>query len=131
MNSHTITCSINCPPSVVYRFASNPENLPKWVQSFCFSVKSDCDGWQMETSTGWVGICFVPYNEFGILDHIVQLPDGKSILNPMRVVANGDGCEVMFTLFQLPEMDDEQFARDAEMVKADLKTLKAVMESKI
>ena len=85
----------------------------------------------METSTGWVGICFVPYNEFGILDHIVQLPDGKSILNPMRVVANGDGCEVMFTLFQLPEMDDEQFARDAEMVKADLKTLKAVMELKI
>ena len=59
------------------------------------------------------------------------MPDGKSILNPMRVVANGDGCEVMFTLFQLPEMDDEQFARDAEMVKADLKTLKAVMESKI
>ena len=131
MNSHTITCSINCPPIDVYRFASNPENLPRWVKSFCLSVEDDGNGWQMETPTGWVGIRFVPANEFGILDHIVQLPDGQSLLNPMRVVPNGEGCEIMFTLFQLPEMDDEQFARDAEMVMADLKTLKAVMETKI
>jgi hypothetical protein len=38
----------------------------------------------------------------------------------MRVVPNGEGCEIMFTLLQLPEMDNEQFARDAEMVMADL-----------
>ena len=84
----------------------------------------------METPTGWVGICFVPANEFRVLDHVVTLPDGQSILNPMRAVANGDGCELMFTLFQLPEMDDEQFVKDAEMVEADLRTLKAVMESR-
>jgi len=84
----------------------------------------------METPTGWVGIRFVPANEFGVLDHSVQLPDGQSVLNPMRVVANGDGSEIMFTLFQLPGMDDHQFARDAEMVQADLQSLKAVMESK-
>ena len=101
------------------------------MKSFCLSVEDDGNGWQMETPTGWVGIRFVPANEFGILDHIVQLPDGQSLLNPMRVVPNGEGCEIMFTLFQLPEMDDEQFARDAEMVMADLKTLKAVMETKI
>ncbi|HRA88003.1 MAG TPA: hypothetical protein PK992_08035 [Planctomycetaceae bacterium] len=84
----------------------------------------------METSTGWVGIRFVPANEFGVLDHVVTLSDGKSILNQMRVVANGDGCEIMFTLFQLPDMDDQQFVKDAEMVEADLQTLKAVLESK-
>ncbi len=44
----------------------------------------------------------------------------------MRVVANGDGSEIMFTLFQLPGMDDNQFARDAEMAQADLQSLKAV-----
>jgi len=130
MKSRTITCSINRSSSEVYKFASNPENLPLWVQSFCLSVKEFGDEWQMETSTGWVGIRFVPANEFGVLDHVVTLSDGKSILNQMRVVANGDGCEIMFTLFQLPEMDDEQFVKDAEMVEADLRTLKAVMESR-
>jgi len=46
----------------------------------------------------------------------------------MRVVANGEGSEVMFTLFQLPGMSGEQFIQDASMVEADLLTLKTVLE---
>jgi hypothetical protein len=130
MNSRTITCSIQRPLSNVYEFASNPENLPRWVRSFCLSVRKSGDEWQMETPTGWVGIRFVPANEFGVLDHVVTLPDGQSILNPMRVVANGEGSEVMFTLFQLPGMSDEQFAKDAEMVEADLGSLKTILEGR-
>lgn len=128
MNSRTITCSINQPPSRVYKFASNPESLPYWVRSFCLSVRRSGDEWEMETPSGWVGIRFVPANEFGVLDHVVTLPDGQSILNPMRVVANGEGSEIMFTLFQLPGMSDEQFAKDAQMVEGDLRSLKAVLE---
>jgi hypothetical protein len=130
MNSRTITCSIQRPLSNVYEFASNPENLPRWVRSFCLSVRKSGDEWQMETPTGWVGIRFVPANEFGVLDHVVTLPDGQSILNPMRVVANGEGSEVMFTLFQLPGMSDEQFVKDAEMVEADLGSLKTILEGR-
>lgn len=128
MNSHTITCSINKAPALVCEFASNPENLPQWIKSFCLSVRKSGDKWQMETPTGWVGIRFVPANEFGVLDHVVTLPDGQSILNPMRVVANGSVSEIIFTLFQLPGMSDEQFVKDAGMVEADLRTLKAVLE---
>lgn len=128
MNSRTISCSINCPPSEVLRFVSNPENLPQWVRSFCLSVKKSGDQWQMETPTGWIGIRFVPANEFGVLDHVVTLPDGQAVLNPMRVVANGEGSEIMFTLFQRPGMSGEQLAQDARMVEADLRTLKAVLE---
>ncbi len=128
MKSRTITCSINKPPATIYEFASNPENLPKWVRSFCLSVRKTGDEWQMETPTGWVGIRFVAVNDYGVLDHVVTLPDGQSILNPMRVVANGEGSEVMFTVFQIPGMSDEQFAKDAGMVEADLRSLKAVLE---
>lgn len=128
MNSRTITCLINKPPSVVYEFASNPENLPLWIKSFCLSVRKSGDERQMETPTGWVGIRFVPTNEFGVLDHVVTLPDGQSMLNPMRVVANGSGSEIIFTLFQLPSMSDEQFVQDAGMVEADLRTLKVLLE---
>ena len=128
MKSRTITCSIDRPPAAVCDFASNPVNLPKWVRSFCLSVRKSGNEWQMETPTGWVGIRFVPVNELGVLDHVVTLPDGQSILNPMRVVANREGSEVIFTLFQLPGMSDEQFEKDAGMVEADLRSLKAVLE---
>lgn len=128
MNARTITCPIDRPPAEVCEFISNPQNLPSWVRSFCLSVRRCGDDWQMETPAGWVGIRFVPPNDFGVLDHVVTLPDGESILNPMRVVADGERSAVMFTLFQRPGMSDEQFARDAEMVQADLRSLRAVLE---
>src|SRR5690606_10609488 len=89
MKSRTITCSIDQPLAAVYEFASNPENLPHWVRWFCLSVRKSGDEWQMETPTGWVGIQFVSDNEFGVLDHVVTLPGGQSILNTLRIVANG------------------------------------------
>jgi hypothetical protein len=33
------------------------------------------------------------------LDHDVTLPSGETLSNPMRVVPNGTGSEVVFTLF--------------------------------
>ena len=66
-----------------------------------------------------------------VLDHVVTLPEGQLVLNPMRVVCNGEGSEVMFTLFQLGGMSDGQFAKDAKMVEADLQTLKAVLEATV
>lgn len=129
LNSRTITCSIARPPRAVYEFAVQPERLPWWTTSFCRSVRRLGEEWQLETPTGWIGIRFVPLNEFGVLDHVVTLPDGQAILNPMRVVANGGGSEVLFTLFQQPGMSDEQFDRDAGMVAADLQMLKRVLEA--
>ena len=47
----------------------------------------------------------------------------------MRIVANGTGCEVTFTLFRQPGMSAEQFAADAEWVSRDLAALKALLEA--
>jgi hypothetical protein len=48
--------------------------------------------------------------------------------SPMGKVANGDGSEVIFSLFQRPEMSDEAFAADAAAVTRDLTTLKQLLE---
>jgi hypothetical protein len=50
------------------------------------------------------------------------------VYNALRVVPNGDGCEVMFTLVRLPGMTDEQFTADADHVAKDLRALKMLME---
>jgi len=46
----------------------------------------------------------------------------------MRVVPNGSGSEVIFTLFQLAGMSDEKCAEDIRWVEQDLKTLKRILE---
>lgn len=125
----SLSVSIDCSADRVYAFVSNPENLPRWITSFVRSVTKTGNRWVAETTDGPMGFQFVPANEFGVLDHLVTLASGVQILNPMRVVPNGTGSEVIFTLFQLPEMSDQQFAEDAGMVERDLRTLKSVLEN--
>jgi hypothetical protein len=43
------------------------------------------------------------------------------------VVPNGSGSEVLFPLFQMPDITDEMFVEDAGMVERDLQTLKNVL----
>jgi hypothetical protein len=65
-----------------------------------------------------------------VLDHRVTLPSGEAFYNPMRVVPDGNGCEVVFTLRRQVGMSDDDFERDAAAVRADLATLKHVLESR-
>jgi hypothetical protein len=78
---------------------------------------------------GTIRVRFADPNPFGVLDHRVTLPGGESTLNPMRVVANGDGSELTFTLFRPPGVTDQAFAADAAQVEADLRRLKTLLES--
>ena len=128
MQSKTVTVSVAAPPAAVYAFASNPENLPRWL-AFCRSVARHDNEWVMQTDEGPIALRFVAANPFGVLDHVVTLPSGLEIYNPMRVVANGDGSEVMFTLFHSANMSAAQFADDARLVENDLLTLKRILEA--
>ena len=46
----------------------------------------------------------------------------------MRVIPNNSGSEVIFTLFQLPDISDEKISEDAGLVESDLMSLKNVLE---
>ncbi|HKO17017.1 MAG TPA: hypothetical protein VJU87_12320 [Gemmatimonadaceae bacterium] len=127
----TVSVSIERPPERVYQFASDGRNLPLWITSFIRAVHATGDGWAAETPAGSLPIRFVAPNTLGVLDHYVGPGAGlpEVVLNPMRVVANGSGSEVLFTLFQMPGMSAEQYAADLEMVRSDLATLKRVLET--
>lgn len=128
LRSKTLSVSIECPPRRVYEFVSNPENLPKWATAFCRSVRKSESGWIVETPDDPMRIKFVEQNDFGVLDHHVTVKPDIEILNPMRVIPNGYGSEVIFTLFQLPDMSNEKFAEDAGLVERDLRALKKALE---
>jgi hypothetical protein len=72
---------------------------------------------------------FSERDEFGILDHWVSLKPGMQVYITMRVIPNGIGSELIFTLLSLPDMSDEQFSADAEWVMRDLTSLKNMLEA--
>ena len=129
MATRTVSVSISASPERVYEFALDPANLPKWAPGFFKSI-AKCDGrWVAQTTMGEVAFSFAQRNSFGVLDHGVTLPSGESFFNPMRVVANGQGSEVLFTLFRQPPMTEAEFDQDAKVVLGDLEKLKAVIEA--
>ena len=126
--ARTLTVTIDAPPERVYAFASDGANLPRWAAGLATSVEREGDAWRVASPAGPVTVRFAPNNPFGVLDHVVRLASGEEVGVPMRVVPNGGGSEVLFTLFRTPTMDDARFAADARLVEADLRALKAVLE---
>lgn len=113
--SRHIAVWIDASPDAVYAFASDPAQLPRWAAGLADPALGDAD------------VAFAPANEFGVLDHVVTLPTGESVYNPMRVVPAGGGeaaCEVVFSLRRQPGMSDETFEADAATVTADLERLR-------
>ena len=129
VESRTLGVSINRHPDEVYAFVLNPENLPQWAPAFCKSARRAGADWIVETPDGQVKIRFVGTNAFRVADHYVMPTPGVEIYVPVRVLPNGsDGSEVILTLFRQPNMADEQFRRDIDMVTRDLDVLKKVLE---
>lgn len=130
-SSRHISVVIERPASEVYDFAGDPLNLPRWAAGLADSeVTRVGDSWVTESPMGPVAFTFAPPNDFGVLDHDVTLPSGQVVHNPLRVIADGSHCEVVFTLRQRPGMTDEAFERDADAVARDLAALKSVVEAR-
>ncbi len=124
---------IDRPAEVVYEYAADPAHLPEWAPGLGTSVELVDGQWFVQTSDGRVGFAFVPGNAYGVLDHHVTLPTGQVIYSPMRVIPDGNGggsSEVIFSLRRMPGMTDEEFARDAAAVAADLARLKRIAEGR-
>ncbi|MGO1560878.1 hypothetical protein CZ771_03030 [Actinomycetales bacterium JB111] len=128
MSSRHISRVIAAPAERVYAFAAEPDNLPAWAAGLASAeVTRRGEDLVVASPMGEVTVRFVPRNDLGVLDHVVTLPTGEAVLNPLRVVAHPDGCEVIFTVRRLA-MTEEQFDADCAAVAADLDRLRGLVE---
>lgn len=128
MDGRHVSCVISAPAQIVYAYASDPGNLPKWASGLARSeVTREGDALLVDSPMGRVTVTFVPPNDYGVIDHDVRLPAGDVVNNPVRVVEHPDGAEIIFTVRQL-DLDAEEFDRDCATVAADLHTLKDLIE---
>jgi uncharacterized protein YndB with AHSA1/START domain len=123
-----LSTQIARPAGQVYAFLADPANLPQWAAGLSGSIEQRDGRWFADSPMGDVEVRFVEQNPYGVLDHDVTLPDGTTVTNPMRVIADDDGCEVVFTVRRAPGATDAELQADAAAVRADFATLKHLLE---
>ena len=129
--SKILSITITRPFEDVYAFLADLKNFPDWASGLGkLRRRMGANEWLADTLSGVEArIRLVPKNDYGIVDHYVTPEDAEEIYIPMRVVRNGDGADVVFTLFKQEEMSDEQFANDEKHVQKDLNSLKKLLEA--
>jgi hypothetical protein len=128
LETRYVATSIHRPAEDVYRFASEPRNLPAWAKGLAGGIERVGEEWLAESPLGRVKIRFAPANGFGVLDHDVTLESGTTFHNPMRVMPNGSGSEVVFVVFRRAGVSAAEFEGDARAVARDLEALKTLLE---
>jgi hypothetical protein len=112
----------------VYGYVAEPANLAHWAAGLGNSVTETDGQWFVDTPAGRVGFAFAPRNDLGVLDHYLTFGSGEVLYVPMRVIADGGGSEVVFTVRRGAGMTDEQFKADGDAVAADLARIKRILE---
>jgi len=128
--SRILSITIDRPLEQVYDYIYELKHFPDWATSFCLSIQVAGDEGRMETPEGPAVIRFVERNRWGVLDHWVSVPNGPENYISLRVIPNGAGSELVFTLLQLPGVTDEVFSDDARRVGQDLHSLKMILEAR-
>ncbi len=123
--ARTVSISIDRPWQDLYEAIWRPTCFPTWASGLSgSSLEQEGDAWKAEGPDGPVKIRFTSHNSFGVMDHHVETGNGSEIYVPLRVIANGDGAEVLLTLFRQPEISDAKFLADIEWVQRDLLSLR-------
>jgi len=124
-----LSVSIDRPTAVVHEFLAVPKNFERWAGGLGSRIEYEDGNWVAHGPLGPLTVEFMPGNAFGIFDHRVIPPNAASIDVPLRVLTNGEGSEVVLTMFHYPDMTDEELAEGMDAVVRDLATLKTLLES--
>jgi hypothetical protein len=123
-----VSVSINRSWNDVYDFVSNGDNFGQWASGLGQTFRRAGDEWLAWGPLGTVKVRIVKRNEFGVADHDVVLENGITVHNPIRVIPNGTGSTVTFTLLRMAGVSEQKFNDDATAVEKDLLSLKAILE---
>ena len=129
VESRTLSVRIDKSFARVYEFLVDPGNWNQWAFGLGKSLRKSVGGWIADSDGGTVKVRFTARNAHGVLDHTVIRSSGAQVYVPMRLITNGSGCELLFTLFREPGITDERYQSDAHFVQTDLDRLKELLEA--
>ncbi|MFV2062098.1 MAG: hypothetical protein ACC726_01130 [Chloroflexota bacterium] len=133
MTTETVAITIDAPLRQVATDLADPARHPDWATEF-FSgpARKTDEDWvvpvprmggdarlkiEADVATGRIDMFLAP----------LGAPFGPPL--PVRVVPNGDGCDVLFTLARFPGQDDETWDSGLASMRRELEQLRALYEN--
>jgi hypothetical protein len=121
-HSETRTIAIGTPPADVHAFISNPDNFPRWAPGFASAVRRDGEQWIVTSAQGDAAIVMAADRDAGTVDVLRAHDRTRGAF--LRVLPNGTGSEILFTLFFAPERPVEAVAAQMRVVEDELDTIR-------
>src|SRR4051812_48253361 len=100
MRTKTLSITISRPWKDVFDFLADAENLPRWNRGYCRQLKKQAGKWCMDSPLGEVQVQLITDHFSGVLDQQIIPSTGPAFRVPLRVLENGEGSEVVMTVFR-------------------------------
>ena len=113
-SQHHIHRSVGCRGLRVRRESGH---LLNWAAGLSGAIEQRGGRWFAESPMGEVEVTIVPENPLLRPRPRVKLADGTTFNNPMRVIADGTGCEVVFTLRRRLDQSDDDYEADTTAIQ--------------
>lgn len=124
--SETRSVSIAAPAGEVFGFLADPENIPRWAPGFASAIRPDGERWIVTNSAGELPVVIASDAGAGTVD---ILRDADRTTGAFaRVVPNGAGSEMLFTLFFSPRTPEDAVAGQMATVDEELATVRKFAE---
>jgi uncharacterized protein YndB with AHSA1/START domain len=127
LDSYTATISIDAPPAAVMDLVGDPERLPEWAPGFALSVRRDGEHWVVRTDDGERHLRIRVADQLGVTDYLAP---GSELGAFTRIVSNGTGSEMLFTIFFAPDATEQQREAQRATIESELATVRDLIEAR-
>jgi hypothetical protein len=125
--AETRSISIAAALEIVLQFLGDARRLPDWAPAFARAVEPDGQDWLIDSAAGRFRVRVRVSPEHGTVD--LLRPEDPRRGAHMRVLHNGDGSELLFTLVFPVATEDQAIAQQMSTVEAELRTVRDLCEA--
>ena len=126
IHAETRSIAIAVEPGQVIALISDGERLPDWAPAFAPSVRRDGEHWRIGPGECAPKVALRVAPAVGTVDIVAADDPGRGAF--MRALPNGDGTELLFTLFFERGAGDEAIAGQMAEVEAELQRVRSLCE---
>jgi hypothetical protein len=118
----TRSAAIPAPPERVHAYMADPNHVPDWAPGFASAIRPEGEHWIATTAGGEAEIVVVADRAAGTVDILSAADRSRGAF--ARVIPNGSGCEVLFTLLFAPDTPAEAIEGQMRVVDDELDAIR-------
>ena len=119
--------SIAAAPERVFAYVADGANLPLWAPAFAPAVRRAGEEWIVENGDAAFSVLLPTSAAAGTVDIVAAADRRRGAFT--RVLPNGDGATILFTLFFRPDTPHDAVAAQMAEVDSELDRIRAACEA--